>query len=74
MIEYQTKESSHTVSSVAIAGLIAIKIVTSQYGNELVDLDKLQYNRNVYHTSVTPSSLDQYINDITGEYYQGHDP
>jgi hypothetical protein len=74
MSEYETKESSHTVNSFAIAGLLAIKIATSHPGLEMVALDELQYTRNVYHASVTPSSLDQYRNAITGEYYQAHDP
>ena len=74
MIEYDTKQSSHTVSSVAIAGLIAAKIFTGQHGIEQVDLDKSFYKRNVYHASVTPPTLDQYRNVITGEYHQGHDP
>ena len=74
MIEYDTKQSSHTLSSVAIASLIAAKIITSQHGIEQVDPYKFLYKRYFYYASANPPSLDQYRNVITGEYHQGRDP
>ena len=74
MSEYDIKQSSNTVGSVAIASLLAARIFTGPHRIHPEDFDQFKYNRNAYQTPVTSSTLDQYRNVITGEYYQGHDP
>ncbi len=74
MIEYDTKQSSNTVSSVAIAGVIAAKIFSGQPTVEQADFNTFLYKPTSYRSSITPPSLDQIRDVITGEYYQGRDP
>lgn len=69
---YYFNQASQTIGSVAIAGIIATQLLSS---NPLeTQAEDLPMSPNVYSLPVLPYALNQYKNLTMGNYYQGSDP
>ena len=69
---YYTTQTSRTIGSVAIAGIIATQLLlTPPLNIQQQDLNMPLYRHNVYQLSAIPPTFDKFRGAITGEYYQG---
>jgi len=68
MNNYSTKQTSHTIGSITIAGIFATQFFAAHgFIQQQESIENVSHNRD-YQTLSTPSTFDNYKNPLTGEY------
>jgi hypothetical protein len=67
---YYTEQTSHTIGTITIAGIIVTQLLlTPPLNIQQKELDMYLYRSNVYQSSASSATFDQFRNVVTGEYY-----